>query len=169
MIHKGSSLDQPSVHFAMLTCCIVLLLLRKDYVCCQHTDCYVFSNAIGCNGTTRLPGAGKTIYKEGALFGPPKLINTIATINKSKAVEEDDYRLKYSSKRKEALVAKEDIPVVGLKSNKNFITANAVEAILQGASCLRCISLLISCNNIFYQICTKSYHFFCHKMLQFQE
>ena len=87
----------------------------------------------GCSGTTRLPGAGKITYKEGALFGPPKALNSIATINKTKAIEDDDYRLQYQTRRKTPLIAKGDTPVVGLRSNKNFITANAVEAILQGA------------------------------------
>ena len=71
-------------------------------------------------------------YKEGALFGPPKAINSIATINKIQEIEDDDYRIKYQSRRKVPLISKDDAPVIGLRSNKNFITANAVEAILQG-------------------------------------
>ena len=71
-------------------------------------------------------------YKEGALFGPPKAINSIATINKIQEIEDDDYRIKYQSRRKVPLISKDDKPVIGLRSNKNFITANAVEAILQG-------------------------------------
>lgn len=73
-------------------------------------------------------------YKEGALFGPPKAINSIATINKIQEQEDDDYRIKYQSRRKVPLISKDDKPVIGLRSNKNFITANAVEAILQGRS-----------------------------------
>lgn len=79
-----------------------------------------------------MPGAGKVTYKEGALFGPPKSINPIATINKNREGEEDDYRVKYQTRRKIPLIKKTDAPVVGLRSDKNFITANAVEAILQG-------------------------------------
>lgn len=67
------------------------------------------------------------------MFGPPKLINSIATINKVQESEDDDYRVKYQTKRKVPLVSKSDVPVNGLRSNKDFITANAVEAILQGA------------------------------------
>lgn len=88
----------------------------------------------GCSGTTRLPGAGRVTYKEGALFGPPKLINSIATINKVQESEDDDYRVKYQTKRKVPLVSKNEVPINGLRSNKDFITANAVEAILQGES-----------------------------------
>ena len=98
----------------------------------------------GCSGTTRLPGAGKITYKEGALFGPPKALNSIATINKTKAIEDDDYRLQYQTRRKTPLVAKGDTPVVGLRSNKNFITANAVEAILQGTHLYAPFFLLLS-------------------------
>ena len=45
---------------------------------------------------------------------------------------QDDYKTKYQQKVKEALPKKGEAPVVGMRSNKNFITANAVEAILQG-------------------------------------
>ena len=79
-----------------------------------------------------MPGAGKVTYKEGALFGPPKSINSIATINKNCEGDEDDYRVKYQTRRKIPLIKKTDAPIVGLRSDKNFITANAVEAILQG-------------------------------------
>ena len=47
---------------------------------------------------------------------------------------QDDYKLKYQTKMKEGLPKKGEAPVVGMRSNKNFITANAVEAILQGLS-----------------------------------
>ena len=86
----------------------------------------------GCSGTTRLPGAGKVTYKEGALFGPPISINPIATINKNREGDDDDYRIRYQTRRKVPLIKKTDAPVVGLRSDKNFISANAVEAILQG-------------------------------------
>lgn len=89
-------------------------------------------STFGCHGTSRLPGAGKLIYKEGGLFGPPKALNVIATIKKSRDEEEDDYRVRYQTKRKNAVPGKNETPVVGMRSNKNFITANAVEAILQG-------------------------------------
>ena len=79
-----------------------------------------------------MPGAGKVTYKEGALFGPPKSINPIATIIKNREGEEDDYRVKYQTRRKIPLIKKTDAPVAGLRSDKNYITANAVEAILQG-------------------------------------
>jgi hypothetical protein len=39
---------------------------------------------------------------------------------------------KYAEERKPYVPRKTDKPIMGLKTNKNFITANAVEAILQG-------------------------------------
>jgi hypothetical protein len=44
----------------------------------------------------------------------------------------DSYQTKYASKVKSSLPSKDDLPVMGIRSNKNFITSNAVEAILQG-------------------------------------
>merc|ERR1712185_616190 len=38
---------------------------------------------------------------------------------------------KYTDKTKPELPDKRDVPVMGIKTSKNFITANAVEAILQ--------------------------------------
>lgn len=40
---------------------------------------------------------------------------------------------KYTDRNKQTLPDKSDRPVMGIKTSKNFITANAVEAILQGA------------------------------------
>lgn len=40
----------------------------------------------------------------------------------------------YSGPRKPAVPSKNDQPIHGLRTNKNFVTANAVEAILQGES-----------------------------------
>ena len=97
----------------------------------RHSDMYLHYLQ-GCSGTTRLPGAEKVTYKEGALFGPPISINPIATINKNREGDDDDYRIRYQTRRKVPLIKKTDSPVVGLRSDKNFISANAVEAILQG-------------------------------------
>ena len=91
---------------------------------------------LGCKGTTRLPGAAKIIRKDGALFGPAKSVVPHASLKTAaerlKAEAEDDYRTKYETRLKEGLPKKGEAPVVGMRSNKNFITANAVEAILQG-------------------------------------
>jgi hypothetical protein len=46
--------------------------------------------------------------------------------------EKEDYREKFKSRVKASLPKKDEAPVIGMRSNKNFITANAVEAILQG-------------------------------------
>jgi hypothetical protein len=77
--------------------------------------------------------------KVGATFGPPTNISLTPTMQK--ALEEsarktkadvESYRQKYSNRSKPAVPSKEDVPVMGIRSNKNFITSNAVEAILQG-------------------------------------
>ena len=91
---------------------------------------------LGCKGTTRLPGAAKIIRKDGALFGPAKTVVPHASLKiaaeRMRSEAEDDYRTKYETRLKEGLHKKGEAPVVGMRSNKNFITANAVEAILQG-------------------------------------
>ena len=83
-----------------------------------------------------MPGAAKIIRKDGALFGPAKSVVPHASLKtaaeRMKVEAEDDYRTKYETRLKEGLPKKGEAPVVGMRSNKNFITANAVEAILQG-------------------------------------
>lgn len=39
---------------------------------------------------------------------------------------------KYESTRKPHVPSKDDRPILGITTTKNFVTANAVEAILQG-------------------------------------
>ena len=73
--------------------------------------------------------------KDGALFGPAKYVTPHASLKRLslKSIEDkEDYRETYAMKIKDPLPNKNEAPVVGMKSNKNFITANAVEAILQG-------------------------------------
>ena len=89
---------------------------------------------IGCKGTTRLPGAGKVERKEGALFGlNPTLMRNTSPMKQREA--EIEARLKgefhYGDKTKPSIPDKRDRPVMGIKTSKNFVTANAVEAILQ--------------------------------------
>ena len=95
----------------------------------------------GCKGTTRLPGAGALVKKEGALFGlNPQLMRNSSPLRQRE--EETAKRahgdFKYTDRNKQALPDKSDRPVMGIQTSKNFITANAVEAILQGKwqSCL---------------------------------
>lgn len=87
-----------------------------------------------CKGTTRLPGAGQIVREEGKYFGRnPALAREIAPLakieleNSKRATGE----FHYTDGRKSKVPDKRDRPVMGIKTNKNFITANAVEAILQ--------------------------------------
>lgn len=93
----------------------------------------------GCFGTTRLYGAGQITKKDGALFGPPKseynLPNTGSLkrrTNDKTSLSASGERFIYSDRRKDTVPAKEDRPIMGITTTKNFVTANAVEAILQG-------------------------------------
>lgn len=96
-------------------------------------------STFGCHGTTRLPGAGAITKKDGALFGPPdpqvlKSTNLNAsTSSKAKLLKEsmDKDNFSYRDRRKEPTPSVDDKPVLGIRANKNFIVANAVEAILQ--------------------------------------
>jgi hypothetical protein len=75
------------------------------------------------------------VRKDGALFGPARTISPHASITRQMGTsdeEKEDYREKYKSRVKASLPKKDEAPVIGMRSNKNFITANAVEAILQG-------------------------------------
>lgn len=94
---------------------------------------------LGCFGTTRLYGAGQITKKDGALFGPPKseynLPNTGSLkkrTNDKTSLSASGERFLYSDRRKDTVPAKEDRPIMGITTTKNFVTANAVEAILQG-------------------------------------
>lgn len=90
---------------------------------------------IGCSGTTRLLGAGAVDKKNGALFGPPDEKFITKTIKSSSAKSLKDKINKdfhYQDNRKKPTPTLDDKPIYGIRSNKNFIVANAVEAILQG-------------------------------------
>jgi hypothetical protein len=87
-----------------------------------------------CKGTTRLPGAGQIVREEGKYFGR----NPALAREPSKAIQHEVAAAKrstgqfnYEDLRKPKIPDKRDRPVMGIKTNKNFITANAVEAILQ--------------------------------------
>lgn len=55
---------------------------------------------------------------------------------------------KYTDRNKQTLPDKSDRPVMGIKTSKNFITANAVEAILQG--CMHSPPFMSKAANLFY-------------------
>ncbi len=93
---------------------------------------------IGCTGTTRLLGAGKVVKKDGAIFGPPKPESGLrrTTNEDSHALERNENKANghfaYTDRRKGGVPSRDDKPILGITTNKNFITANAVEAILMG-------------------------------------
>lgn len=89
-------------------------------------------STFGCHGSTRLPGAGLVVKKEASLFGPKEHTNTGYLKKKTVELpppETVERSSKYSSV-KPAVVKASDRPVMGIRTTKNFITANAVEAIL---------------------------------------
>lgn len=99
---------------------------------------------LGTLGSTRLIGAGITIKKEGAVFGPVKKGNSTTGFLKKgtrRAPEKSGKVFNYTDPiKRESIPKKNEIPITGITSQKNYITANAVEAILQGS--YRCIALL---------------------------
>lgn len=92
----------------------------------------VAGSTFGCRGTTRLPGAGAIVKKEGAFFGPRADGTGKRSISPGKKTGGTGEIFTYSDRRKGNVPSKEDIPIMGIHTTKNFITANAVEAILQG-------------------------------------
>ena len=92
----------------------------------------VTGSTFGCYGTTKLYGAGEVVKKDGALFGPPKAETGLPVSQKlSKLTGTGSFN--YADRRKHPVPGKNDVPILGITTTKNFITANAVEAILQGS------------------------------------
>eukprot|EP00605_Chrysophyceae_sp_TOSAG23-4_P002918 GSChrysophyteH1.ASY1.ANO1.3213.1 assembled CDS len=91
-------------------------------------------STFGCKGTTRLPGAGAVTREEGKWFGRNASLARAKPAYQT-AIEEASRRatgtFSYQDRRKDTVPDKRDRPVMGIKTSKNFITANAVEAILQ--------------------------------------
>jgi len=97
----------------------------------SHNDS-VPGSTFGCFGTTRLYGAGKMEKKDGALFGPPKEEYGLPkTTNMSGLQVSGSGQFSYTDRRKNAVPPKSERPIMGITTTKNFVTANAVEAILQ--------------------------------------
>ncbi len=107
---------------------------RQMHRSVHRHDVVIPGSTFGCHGTTRLPGAGRVDMKEGAFFGPPSS-NNLTVVRKSlpapSTSHEESMRFRHEH-RKPGLPSKEDKPILGIKTNKNFVVANAVEAILQG-------------------------------------
>jgi hypothetical protein len=94
-------------------------------------------STFGCRGSTRLPGAGVVDKREGSLFGPHKTLppykSTTNRLTKSGAnTLSGSGEFRCEGERKPAVPKRTERPVLGITSNKNYITANAVEAILMG-------------------------------------
>lgn len=106
----------------------------------QHDPLHgVTGSTFGCHGSTRLPGAGIVVKKSGALFGPaePKESDTKHFLHKASALIDDMKSesknaapFRYKDRTRGPVPKPEDRPVFGITSNKNYVTANAVEAIL---------------------------------------
>ena len=90
---------------------------------------------VGCHGSSRLLGAGMVPKKDGAYFGPPKPETGLTrTFDRSHSPENRGTGgpFAYTDRRKGGVPSKDDKPIMGITTSKNFVTANAVEAILQG-------------------------------------
>jgi len=107
------------------------------YKCTKTASSTVPNSTFGCKGSTRPLGAGKMEKKDGALFGPPKAEFglTTAKLTQSNDDKKDTYSLSTSkfdpSMRRPRVPGKEEKPILGITTSKNYVTANAVEAILQ--------------------------------------
>lgn len=94
------------------------------------------NSTFGCYGTSRLPGAGQITRRDGALFGSPKPDSGLPRTNTlrnsgSFSLSPDRYgEFAYTDRRKATVPSKDEKPISGISTNKNFVTANAVEAIL---------------------------------------
>jgi len=102
----------------------------------------VTGSTLGTFGTTKLNGAGRIQKKGAATFGTPigeakpvpseflKKASLRAAVLTAKEVLVAPYKFP-AENRKDPVPKKDEKPVMGLKTAKNFITANAVETILQ--------------------------------------
>jgi hypothetical protein len=136
-IPMPSTLDLPSVCVYLCNVCMCV------HVCELCIGLYVCS---GCSGTSRLLGAGKVPKMSGRNFGPRSgdlSPNASGSYNNSgsprsplrgsaKEILSPSRTFSYSPDRRPAVPDKDDRPVYGIKSTRNFITSNAVESILQG-------------------------------------
>jgi hypothetical protein len=59
-------------------------------------------------------------------------LSTSVDLKQSKKLTNSSENFQYADKRKLAVPSKDEKPIMGITTSKNFITANAVEAILQG-------------------------------------
>lgn len=104
---------------------------------CHNPQATLTGSTFGCKGSSRLPGAGVMTKKSSAHWGPrrdDKVENT--TYLRKKEVEEyvkPEGNFQYENQtiaKKGPVPDRRAVPVMGITTSKNFITANAVEAIL---------------------------------------
>jgi len=86
----------------------------------------LYGSTFGCYGSTRPLGAGAVVKKSGAMYGPKSDWQ-----DKTKTSSPPKQSFQYEDKRLPEVPDRSDKPVLGIRTNKNFITANAVQAILQ--------------------------------------
>lgn len=92
-------------------------------------------STFGCHGSTRVVGSGMVKRKDGAYMGPPKPETGLPrpTMKVTGAsITNQSQNFTYTDKRKDPVPNRDDRPICGISTKKNFITANAVEAILMG-------------------------------------
>ena len=95
----------------------------------------VTGSTFGTFGSTQILGAGSLKKKESSLFGKPPMANMPDPKKFLKCREkllegQGKGHFAYGDAKKDAVPRRDDRPVMGLCTSKNFITANAVEAIL---------------------------------------
>uniref|UniRef100_A0A7S2Y1M7 Enkurin domain-containing protein n=1 Tax=Fibrocapsa japonica TaxID=94617 RepID=A0A7S2Y1M7_9STRA len=104
----------------------------------------VTGSTFGTHGNTQLVGAGSMKKKGASTFGPPlgktapdpksftKMHAKAQRVPPAKDTQVTPFHYDYSAKeRKTNVPLRDEKPVMGLRTAKNFITANAVETILQ--------------------------------------
>lgn len=108
----------------------------------------------GCRGSSRIIGAGGFQKKPGSLYGipNPKYIKTSQSLQNTKLNKQSGL-FSYNDARKPNVPKIDEKPVLGIRSNKNFIVTNAVEAIVQGNVYIFPLTLMIILN-----VCSSKTH-----------
>jgi len=93
------------------------------------------NSTFGCKGSTRPLGAGVVTKKDGALYGPPKpefglKTQTLSSPGGRTTASYPDSP-KYDFEKRPGVPRRDEKPIMGITTSKNYVTANAVEAILQ--------------------------------------
>lgn len=106
----------------------------------QSSDHKIPNSTFGCHGSTRPLGAGVVSKKSGATFGPPRpefgLTQSSYEAKDSSGRGGGDANTNGSTKydgdeRRPRVPGRFEKPIMGITTSKNYVTANAVEAILQ--------------------------------------